>query len=134
MSRGRHIKVRRRLYWHHGIDAGDGTVIHAIGEPGARKLGADIRRTSMAEFLRGGTAVEVESDVALPAEEIVARAEASLGQGAYSLVWNNCEHFARWCQTGRPASAQVTRAAWGATLLFALIRIGVGIAARRRTA
>jgi hypothetical protein len=134
MSRGRHIKVRRRLYWHHGIDLGDGTVIHASGEPGRRKFGAKVRRTTMDEFLRGAVAVEVERPDALSADEIVARAEGSLGNGAYSLVWNNCEHFAHWCQTGRPASAQVTRAAWGAALLMAAVRLGLGLAARRGSA
>ncbi len=34
MARGDHIRVYRTLYWHHGIDAGDGTVIHLSGEPG----------------------------------------------------------------------------------------------------
>jgi hypothetical protein len=67
----------------------------------------------------------------LAADDIVSRAEGSLGNGSYSLVWNNCEHFAHWCQTGRPASAQVTRAAWGAALLVALVRLGLSVSARR---
>ena len=134
MSRGRHIKVRRSLYWHHGIDLGDGTVIHTSGEPGRAKFGAQVRRTTMDEFLRGGIALEVERHDALSADEIVARAEGSLGTSAYSLVWNNCEHFAHWCQTGRPASTQVTRAAWGAALLMALVRLGVSVASRRSPA
>ncbi|HRT20579.1 MAG TPA: lecithin retinol acyltransferase family protein, partial [Candidatus Hydrogenedentes bacterium] len=33
MARGDHIKVRRFLYSHHGIDCGDGTVIHYTGSP-----------------------------------------------------------------------------------------------------
>ena len=134
MSRGDHLFVRRRHYTHHGIDCGDGTVIHSSGEPGRRKFGARVRRTTMDEFLRGGTAVEIERPDALSADEVVARAEASLGNGAYSLVWNNCEHFAHWCQTGRPASTQVTRAAWGAALLMALVRLGLSVASRRSPA
>jgi hypothetical protein len=131
MSRGRHIKVSRGLYWHHGIDLGDGTVIHTSGEPGRHKFGALVRRTTMDEFLRGGIAIEVARHDALAADDIVSRAEGSLGNGSYSLVWNNCEHFAHWCQTGRPASAQVTRAAWGAALLVALVRLGLSVSARR---
>jgi hypothetical protein len=131
MSRGRHIKVKRQLYWHHGIEVGDGSVIHASGEPGRRKLGARVRRGTMDEFLRGGVAVEVESDDALPPDEVVARAEAAVGLGTYSLLWNNCEHFARACHTGRPASVQVKRAAWVTAALLALVRVGVGLAGRR---
>jgi hypothetical protein len=130
MARASHIKVRRRLYWHHGIDMGDGTVVHASGEPGRRKRGARIRRSRIDDFLRGGARVTVESEDALPPERIAARAEASLGQRTYSLLLNNCEHFARWCQTGRPESAQVDRAAWTSAALGVALQVGLVIARR----
>jgi hypothetical protein len=128
--RGEHIKVWRGWYWHHGIDMGDGTIIHASGEPGRRVLAAEVRRSAMEEFLRGGVAVAVASAAALAPEEVAARAESSLGRRGYSLVWNNCEHFAHWCHSGRSASAQVDRAAWAGAALGATLSAGVALARR----
>lgn len=44
-------------YWHHGIDVGDGTVIHLTGPS---KVDAEVTSTSLEGFLKGGTAVIVE--------------------------------------------------------------------------
>ncbi len=41
--------------------------------------------------------------------ETIARAESRLGETAYNLVTNNCEHFALWCKTGLSTSFQVKR-------------------------
>jgi len=45
MARGDHVRVKRRGYWHHGIDCGDGTVIsnrpyvgHAWTNPGTYEV------------------------------------------------------------------------------------------------
>ena len=40
-------------------------------------------------------------------EETVERAESQLGREGYNLVFNNCEHFAVWCKTGKHESSQV---------------------------
>ena len=57
MARGDHIRVRRwrGLYAHHGIDMGDGSVIHLAGEP-LHARHAKVCRTNMDTFLRGGRA------------------------------------------------------------------------------
>lgn len=54
MGRADHIYVSRGIYTHHGIDAGDGTVIHFSGEPKGNR-DADIKRSTLTEFLSGGT-------------------------------------------------------------------------------
>jgi len=109
--RGDHVYVRRRTYSHHGIDCGDGTVIHYVGP---RRSIRRIERTPWAEFA-GGDEVHVRSyKVRLPADEIVRNAESRLGTEGYSLVTNNCEHFATWASTGAPASSQVRRWAMAA--------------------
>lgn len=41
------------------------------------------------------------------AEETIERAKSRLGESNYSLVTNNCEHFALWCKTGISESYQV---------------------------
>ena len=63
MAAGDHIAVLRHRwfhiirYWHHGIDVGDGTVIHLTGP---RKKDAEVTRTSLEEFLKGGAKVIVD--------------------------------------------------------------------------
>jgi hypothetical protein len=52
MAKADHVYVRRTGYTHHGIDMGDGTVIHCMGAPG-QKVGASFRRMIRA---RGGLA------------------------------------------------------------------------------
>ena len=42
-------------------------------------------------------------------EETLRRATENLGKRGYSLLKNNCEHWARWCRTGESYSEQVTR-------------------------
>jgi len=53
MGLGDHIKVYRVGYWHHGIDLGNGKVVHYTGESG-RKDDAEIKITDMKNFLYGG--------------------------------------------------------------------------------
>jgi hypothetical protein len=110
MARGDHIWVTRPLgYTHHGIDCGDGTVIHFTGEPG-KKADAAIARTPMAEFaLDSIVHLREYSDKDRP-QVVIDRAESKLGSKEYNLVINNCEHFATWCCTGRTASQQVRMA------------------------
>jgi hypothetical protein len=38
---------------------------------------------------------------------VVHRAYTRLGERHYNLLFNNCEHFATWCKTGRTESQQV---------------------------
>jgi hypothetical protein len=40
-------------------------------------------------------------------KETVERARSRIGEGKYSLIFNNCEHFAIWCKTGISHSTQV---------------------------
>lgn len=108
MARGDHIFVRRyvNLYKHHGVDLGEGVVVHFAGEP-FRKSDATISITTIDGFRRGGR-VEIERYAnTIDPEETVARALSMVGIKGYSLFGNNCEHFARWCVTGTSGSRQV---------------------------
>lgn len=42
-------------------------------------------------------------------EETIKRAKSRLGEKSYSLLTNNCEHFAIWCRTGISDSQQVNK-------------------------
>lgn len=108
MASGDHIFVRRPLgYTHHGIDCGDGTVIHFTGEPGQDKTSAKIARSDWASFAQGGEVRVRRYGKRDDADTTIRRAESKLGSADYHLVVNNCEHFATWCCTGREASEQV---------------------------
>ena len=111
MARGDHIQVRRMagLYYHHGIDLGDGTVIHFSGEPLNRKT-AKVARVTEEEFLSGQIKEVIEypsGESVLPPEETVLLAEGLLDTEGYHLFYNNCEHFATYCKTGKKRSRQV---------------------------
>lgn len=113
MARGDHIKVKRfgGLYTHHGIDLGDGTVVHLDGEPLRRKH-SKVKRSPMDEFLKGKQAKAVRHKEAVrPEEETVMEALGRMGEAGYDVFRNNCEHFAHACKTGVAKSRQVERAA-----------------------
>jgi hypothetical protein len=63
----------------------------------------------MDRFLSGGKLDVVHHENSLSADDIVRLAESKLGEHQYSLVFNNCEHFANWCATGHSSSTQVQR-------------------------
>lgn len=104
MATADHLQVPRQhgLFDHHGIDLGDGTVAHYLE-------GRQILRSPLADFSRG-EAVRVvsypENEVS-PVGVTLRRAMGRLGEQRYNLVFNNCEHFASWCKTGRHRSSQV---------------------------
>jgi hypothetical protein len=115
MARGDRLRVERRLvgsavaYTHHGIDVGDGTVVHARPDDFGNPLaGGRIERTSFAEFADGREVfLTTEPAARHSSDEIVARALAHVGRPGYCPVVDNCEHFATWCATGDRSSRQV---------------------------
>lgn len=112
MSRGDHVYVRRRRrYTHHGIDCGDGTVIHYVGAWGTVRR---VERTSLDSFAEGAEVVVRRYRRRLPVDEIVDSAESRVGSQGYHLVRNNCEHLATWASTGSASSSQVRRWAMAA--------------------
>lgn len=108
MARGDQIYVMRpfigldSVYQHHGIDCGDGTVIHfRKGDE------AVISRTSYETFARGNPVFVKTYSASYIPDVVIARAESRLGERQYNLLTNNCEHFATWCKTGQSVSYQL---------------------------
>jgi hypothetical protein len=127
MAWGDHIKVYRLLYYHHGIEIGDGTVVHFTGEPG-RKSDAEIKRTPIEDFLCEGKLEIVEYSQALNPEQVIQTAFKYIGTKGYNLAFNNCEHFARYCKTGDYKSKQVedaTATAGGSGAVAAGVYMGM---------
>ena len=106
MAKADHIYVHRLGYTHHGIDMGDGTVIHYTGEVG-QKAAAAVRRTAVELFAQGAEILVHQYARCFDRETTLRRAQRRLGESRYNLVFNNCDHFATWCKTGRHRSEQV---------------------------
>ena len=128
LNPGDHIYVRRKalLYSHHGIYAGEGQVIHFKGAVKEKKDPVVIK-TDLANFLNGGKLKRRDYKKRLPHAETFRIAKDHLSQKGYSLAFNNCEHFATYCATGKKRSAQVRNVIGGIvgatfTVVAALIR------------
>ena len=102
MAAADHLEVPRQhgLFNHHGIDLGDGTVAHYLE-------GREILRSSLEEFSQEQPLQVISYAEASPVGVTLRRAMSRLGEQDYNLLFNNCEHFATWCKTGRHRSSQV---------------------------
>lgn len=97
----RDVLRTKNVYEHYGIDCGDGTVIHyqKLSEP-------EIARTSMVTFTADRQLYIKYHPICLNPDVVVTRAKSRLGERNYDFFFNNCEHFANWCKTGRSFSWQ----------------------------
>lgn len=122
MSKGDHIFIWCGNsiiphFTHHGIDCGDGSVIHFTGN-NSKKNNFVITRTSLVSFAAGNVKGRKEVYVLdydvlgipydLP-DAVIQRAENFIGKGEYNLIDNNCEHFAFFCKTGIKESYQIRK-------------------------
>ena len=91
------------VYQHHGIDMGDGSVIHY------RKPSEIIEQTSWETFSKSNKVYirQYPQGFSFLPEVVTKRAINRLGENKYNLLFNNCEHFATWCKTGIAKSQQV---------------------------
>lgn len=86
-------RYRPTPYTHHGLYLGLGLVIHY-----------DFSRiciVTLEEFSKGNPIFIVQSKLTYSREEAMARAVSRLGEEKYNLITNNCEHFVRWCRSGK---------------------------------
>ncbi len=117
MARGDHIYVVTSIGWvtfqHHGIDMGDGTVIHLSASDGTRATLVDrsgqfaVRRATLEEFSKGKPVLVVQHVDRLPVQTTCELALNQVGRRGYHLLNGNCEHFATYCATGQAISRQV---------------------------
>ena len=117
MGAADHLEVTRHngLYKHHGIDLGDGTIAHYLE-------GREIIRSSITDFCRGQSFRKIIHKNASPNGLTLRRAMSRIGEKNYNLLFNNCEHFANWCKTGRHRSNQMED--WLKKSSFGAIAIG----------
>ncbi|NXJ85408.1 LRAT acyltransferase, partial [Trogon melanurus] len=135
-KRGDLLEVPRTLFVHFGIYLGENRVAHLMPDilpalTGDRRqiqqvvtnkrliLGvitktASIRVDTVEDFAYGGSILvnhmdRLFQDQVLSSEEAARRAEKLVGTTAYSLLWNNCEHFVTYCRYGAPVSFQTDK-------------------------
>ena len=122
MSAADHLEVPRQhgLFNHHGIDLGDGTVAHYLE-------GREILKSPLEDFSQGQPIRVVDHPGASAPGLTLRRAMSRIGEQNYNLLFNNCEHFATWCKTGRHRSGQIDSGLerarqWSGLLPSALMR------------
>lgn len=120
---GDHVRVWRGPYWHHGVIVDRwGQVAHYADPSGNKSVDAAVRVDSLHVFAKGA-AVEVVARVS-HGWLVAQRALTRVGERRYSLLTNNCEHFATWAQADAPQSTQV------AVALLAVVGLGLVACAR----
>lgn len=114
---GEHIYYSCEIHFHHGIFCGDisyndrlyqDVVIHF----GSKHKGGKIRGISYEKFAKGKEIYveQYQLGSCFDPNIVVQRATSMLNKPGYDLLNNNCEHFARWCKTGKKVSGQVNNA------------------------
>ena len=103
------VQSQEEGIWHHGIYS-DGKVYHFTGYDKSR---ATIFLDSFMDFVAERIATFIfryPQDKCLPPNDVVAKARqifTTKKWPEYSLLSNNCEHFATYCKTGKGYSSQV---------------------------
>lgn len=109
LRRGDHVRAGSPGSIHHdGIYLGDGGVIHLVGTADGGRASAVVRIDALEVFARGRPVTVRPYAPNHDPDAIIVRALSKLGQGNYSLLSNNCQHYARWCATGDHVSEQVS--------------------------
>ncbi|HWL23317.1 MAG TPA: lecithin retinol acyltransferase family protein [Ureibacillus sp.] len=91
-GRAKHLKVNRPFYSHHALSLGDGQVIHYSE--------GIVHIQTIEEFAKGAIIFKVDTHRTRNKDEVIQRAYSRLGENRYNLIFNNCEHFVRWCMNG----------------------------------
>ncbi|XP_050194601.1 lecithin retinol acyltransferase [Myiozetetes cayanensis] len=135
-KRGDLLEVPRTLFIHFGIYLGENRVAHLMPDIlpsftddvqqiqqvvtnkrlilGVIARTARVRVDTVEDFAYGGSILvnhmdRLFEDQVLGNEESARRAEKLMGDTAYSLLWNNCEHFVTYCRYGAPVSFQTDK-------------------------
>ena len=125
------IRVKIGSVYHYGIFCSEEEVvafgypplrIREIRDEEVRVVSTDIETFSAGNFVERGIMDAGENRRANPPGERMRRAKARIGEGGYSLLHNNCEHFVNECAFGERRSSQEdeARARWNRRPLFAV--------------
>lgn len=127
------VKRRKDFYRHYGIYIGRGRIVHYSSTHGEfdRHEDSTVHISSLEEFLRKEKTyyrVEIREGkgyTLFSPEETVERALSRLGEKSYSILTNNCEHFAMWCKTGISESCQIEKCIGEAFLMVPMMAMSL---------
>jgi hypothetical protein len=105
LKMGDHISADYDHVFHHGIYCGNDEVIHYVN-------GIEIRKTPLSKFAETQRIYIKSYHRSFSQSRVVKRAERRLGERKYNLAFNNCEHFATWCKTGKSRCEQGEKIIW----------------------
>lgn len=114
-KKGDIVRVRLGQIYHYGLFVSEEEVIQFGVAPSLRPNVSDadieICATDVSTFLAGGILESAEFDEAESAkhrapDEAVKIARSRIGEKGYSILYNNCEHFAYECVTGNRYCSQ----------------------------
>lgn len=110
------LRIKCGDVWHYCIYVGEDKVVQ-FGEPPTRLLlrnEAEIKviESNIEDFAQGNIPEVAildhkELKKRFPKEETVRIAKSRIGEGGYSLLHNNCEHFVNECVFGIKKSSQI---------------------------
>lgn len=107
------IRVKLGSIYHYGVFVSDSEIIQFGLAPQARPTLKDseieVCTSDLEVFLCGGVMEVAELDEKSSKrspEEAIAYARQSIGKRGYNILYNNCEHFAYDCVTGKPYCSQ----------------------------
>ena len=110
------IRVRAGQIYHFGIYASDEEVIQfglaPIARPNVPDRDVEVCVSNIAAFCCGNELevgecdTDMERKVRRTPEQTVGSARERIGEKNYSIIHNNCEHFAYKCATGSPFCSQ----------------------------
>ena len=110
------IRVKAGTIHHYGVFVSDSEVIQFGLAPNARPelkdsdievLSTDIDTFLQNQFLEVAEFDRKEKKTHPTPDEVIAKARARMGERGYHILYNNCEHFAYECVTGKHYSEQV---------------------------
>lgn len=108
------LRISRTWYWHYGVYVGGDEVIHYTSKDGDISQDNVVQLTRMSKFIGDISVFEIldfsgttDAKGCFGPLETARRAREKIGENAYSLSANNCQHFAIWCKTGQRFSGQM---------------------------
>lgn len=102
------IRVKTGALYHYGIYVSDSEIVQFGLNPAlwgaSPEKDITVCASGIDTFLNGGKMEVAHFEQTEPqknAEQTVEKARSRIGEGGYSLLYNNCEHFAFECKTGK---------------------------------
>ncbi|NJL82263.1 MAG: lecithin retinol acyltransferase family protein [Chloroflexaceae bacterium] len=106
-KKGDHCYIECPGFTHHGIYCGFYLSEHWFIHYDGKNASSEVEIATLGKFAKGKKIHIKEYSTCYSPDEVVKRAVSRLGEKDYHAIFNNCEHFSRWCKTGDHKCKQV---------------------------